>query len=432
MIGSESAVAFDALREADLHIDRLYLAGTKGTAGDDALGRLLPVGLQGGFRPRGSVRKKRVRLVALYTAGTEPDWPDHLDPETGIFTYYGDNRRSGSDLHHTKRSGNLLLRDVFEATHGLPEERAVVPPFLCFEKATPGRSVRFRGLLAPGTETMTSDEDLSAIWRHTKGARFQNYRATFTVLDVGIVQRRWLSSVLAGEPTTGPGCPEPWREWVEGRVYRPLVAPSTLTIRTKDDQLPDDPAGLEMLRMIRAHFDGRETDFEECAVAIWRMMAPATGKCAVTPPSRDGGRDAVGTYMLGPGADRVAVEFALEAKCYRETNSVGVKEMSRLISRIRHRQFGVFVTLSYFAKQVYEEVREDGHPIVMICGRDVVDSLRRKGYSDPERLRKWMDEGFSRNRNIDSVVDIGSSVSVDESMLDESRTTAVSNQMQRL
>ncbi|NKY59483.1 restriction endonuclease [Nocardia flavorosea] len=422
MIGSETAVAFDALREADLHIDRLYLGGAKGTAGDDALARLLPVGNQGGFRLKGSVMKKDVRLVALFTTGAEPDWPDQLDLETGIFTYYGDNRKPGSGLHQTTRSGNLLLRDVFEATHGLPEERAVVPPFLCFEKAAPGRSVRFRGLLAPGTETMTSDEDLSAIWRHTKGARFQNYRAFFTVLDVGIVERTWLTSVLRGEPTTGPGCPAPWREWVDGRVYRPLVAPSTLTIRTKDDQLPDDPAGWEMLRMIRAHFEGRETDFEECAVAIWRMMAPATGKCTVTLPSRDGGRDAVGAYLLGPGADRVAVEFALEAKCYKETNSIGVKEMSRLISRIRHRQFGVFVTLSYFAKQVYEEVREDGHPIAMICGRDVVEALRQKGYSDRERLRKWLDEGFPRTLHIDSVVGLGHSVGVGYSILDGSRS----------
>ena len=46
--------------------------------------------------------------------------------------------------------------------------------------------------------------------------------------------------------------------------------------------------------------------------------------------------------MLGPASDRLAVEFAVEAKCYGSANSVGVKEMSRLISRLRHREFGVF------------------------------------------------------------------------------------------
>lgn len=407
MVDIEAGVAFGDLSYSDLHVERLYLGGTRGTTADDPLAQLLPVGNQGGFRYKGSVQKRAVRVAVLYTSGAEADWPDRLDPETGVFTYFGDNRKPGSELHQTTRSGNLLLRDVFEATHGTPYDRLTVPPFLYFEKAAPRRSVRFRGLLAPGAATMTSDEDLSAIWRHTAGARFQNYRAIFTVLDVGVVRREWLQAVLDGEPTTGPSCPEPWREWVEGRVYKPLVAPSTLTIRTKEEQLPDDPVGWEMLRMIRAHFANRETDFEDCAVAIWRFMAPATGECTVTPPSRDGGRDAVGTYLLGPAADRVSVEFGLEAKCYRETNSIGVKEMSRLISRIRHRQFGVFVTLSYFAKQVYEEVREDGHPIAMICGRDVVEALRQKGYGDLERVREWLDKGFPPKSGIDSVVDMG-------------------------
>ena len=86
--------------------------------------------------------------------------------------------------------------------------------------------------------------------------------------------------------------------------------------------------------------------FEACAVDIWRRCAPATGAVDLTRPYRDGGRDAVGSYLLGPLHDRLAVQFALEAKCYALGNSVGVREMSRLISRLRFRQFGVFVTTS--------------------------------------------------------------------------------------
>jgi hypothetical protein len=44
----------------------------------------------------------------------------------------------------------------------------------------------------------------------------------------------------------------------------------------------------------------------------------------------------------------VKIDFALEAKCNAETNSVGVREVSRLISRLRHRNFDVFVTPAYF------------------------------------------------------------------------------------
>ena len=36
-------------------------------------------------------------------------------------------------------------------------------------------------------------------------------------------------------------------------------------------------------------------------------------------------------------------------------NSVGVKELARLISRIKHREFGVLVTTSYVNEQAYRE-----------------------------------------------------------------------------
>jgi len=55
-------------------------------------------------------------------------------------------------------------------------------------------------------------------------------------------------------------------------------------------------------------------------------------------------------HLLGPASDPVAVEFALEAKCYAANHGVGVRETSRLIFRLRHRQFGVLVTTSYLAR----------------------------------------------------------------------------------
>src|SRR5206468_8065824 len=99
----------------------------------------------------------------------------------------------------------------------------------------------------------------------------------------------------------------------------------------------------------------------------------------------DGGRDAIGRYLIGLGEDPVYAEFSLEAKCYRPpldgqaANTVGVKEVSRLISRIRHRQFGVLVTTSVIARQAYEEVREDRHPIVFFSGGDIVNTLLING-----------------------------------------------------
>ena len=176
--------------------------------------KLLPVGNQGGFRVAGSTMKDSVKLAVLYTTGSEPDWPDALDPYTGTFTYYGDNRRPGRALEGTPSRGNLLLSRVFARAHGDAAARVKVPPFLLFDKPGTGRDVRFRGLLAPGSDRLSGEEDLVAVWRTTGGVRFQNYQARFTVLDTPSVTRAWIDELVAGRPL-GSACPAAWRAWAE-------------------------------------------------------------------------------------------------------------------------------------------------------------------------------------------------------------------------
>jgi hypothetical protein len=382
-------VSFDALASADLVVDRTYASGTTGGLRDEPLSKLLPVRNLGGFRPHG----RPTKLVALYTSGEEPDWPDALDPYTGIFVYYGDNRSPGRALHDTPGRGNQLLSDVFEWTHAGAAERARVPPFLLFDKpGTGGRDVRFRGLLAPGSDRISSEEDLVAVWRTTRGERFQNYRARFTVLAVPRVLRTWIGQLIADDPL-GTNCPDPWRAWVESRAYAPLLAPPTVIIRSREQQQPL-PADRPLLELIVQHFSSRPHDFEQFAADLWRVSQPNVDRVDVTRPWRDGGRDAVGEYLLGPRADPVAVEFALEAKCYSPAHGVGVRETSRLISRLRHRQFGVLVTTSHLDTQAYREIREDGHPVVVLAGRDIVDMLKGRGLESAAALRHHLEDVY--------------------------------------
>jgi len=122
---------------------------------------------------------------------------------------------------------------------------------------------------------------------------------------------------------------------------------------------------------------------------------PHVSSVEVTRPSRDGGRDAIGEYRLGPGVDPVRLQFALEAKCYNpDGGGLGVKMVSRLISRIKHREFGVFVTTAYVGDQPYKEVREDGHPIVFLVGRDLVEILKKMGLSTPAALATYLDTEY--------------------------------------
>ena len=101
----------------------------------------------------------------------DADWPDFIDVYTGVFTYFGDNKRPGFELHDTPRRGNKLLQSCFTRLHNSPQQRVKIPPFLVFTKGSKGRDVVFRGLAAPGVEADPAD-DLVAIWRSKKGERF--------------------------------------------------------------------------------------------------------------------------------------------------------------------------------------------------------------------------------------------------------------------
>jgi hypothetical protein len=180
-----------------------------------------------------------------------------------------------------------------------------------------------------------------AVWRTKSGKRFQNYRARFTVLDAPVVSRQWIDGIVAGSPSDS-AAPTAWRRWVETGARRPLIVPRTLEYRTKAEQLPADGVGQQLIQLVRDYFLPRPHEFEHFAGAIARLMLPDVEALDVTRPSRDGGRDATGQLRIGTGAAAILVDFALEAKCYSLPNSVGVREVSRLIWRLRHRQFGIW------------------------------------------------------------------------------------------
>jgi hypothetical protein len=357
---------------------------------------LLPCGNQGGFRFKGRRSQHDYRLALLYTSGRDPDWPDELDVESGVFTYFGDNKNPGASLHETARGGNELLRFAFECLHREPPRRDRVPPFFVFRKASArGRDVHFLGLAVPGASDVEPMSDLVAIWRTQQGKRFQNYRATFTLLDVASISRDWIDELVEGNPL-GPTCPTAFRDWVEAGTYATLEAPRTKDFRSESEQLPA-PSDRPLITAIYDHYQPNPHNFEACAMELWRMVAnEAVSEITPTRPSADGGRDAYGLYSLGPPGDRIHLDFSLEAKCYAPGHGSGVRDIARLISRLRHRQFGVFVTTSHVGLQAYRELREDRHPVVVISGKDIAELLKAHGIGTVSAVRAWLGQLDSR------------------------------------
>ena len=112
---------------------------------------------------------------------------------------------------------------------------------------------------------------------------------------------------------------------------------------------------------------------------------------SLTRPWRDGGRDATGYYTIMGDSHKnypLRIDCALEAKCYDVSHGVGVRQMSRLISRIRYRQFGIMVTSSYVDSQAYQEVIEDGHPILIVTASDIAATLRKSSITSTN-IDEW-------------------------------------------
>lgn len=379
-------ISGEQLKQVDLIVDAVY-AGYKTERGGfaDPLVPLVGVSRQGGFRYRGT--KDRPTLLVLTSNLGEPEWPDQLDETTGTFVYFGDNRQPGRLLHDTPRFGNQLLRQIFDWAH--LGQRHLVPPILVFTTEGTGRSFRFRGLAVPGSPALASTEDLVALWKTTEGQRFQNYKATFTLLDEAVVPRAWVHAV--GQGHISELAPGAWTAWVASGGVRPLIAPRSQAIRSKAEQLPTGADDESLIDVIRQRYKDNPHGFEACAGVLTRLLLPDVSRLDLTRPWRDGGRDGIGRLRLGKGPASIVVDFALEAKCYGPKNSVGVRELSRLISRIKHREFGVLVTTSYVDKQAYQEVTDDGHPVILTTARDIVGLLRSAGVQTTEQVAAWLD-----------------------------------------
>jgi hypothetical protein len=145
--------------------------------------------------------------------------------------------------------------------------------------------------------------------------------------------------------------------------------------------------------MVHGHFAEDSYAFERFAMLIWQQFSPGSSM-EQTRPVADGGRDAIGALPLGPTTDPVRISFALEAKCYQRDNGVNVRETSRLISRLKHREFGVLITTSYVGRQAYEEIKDDGHPVAIVSGADVAQAVVSMGYPDETSLGVFLAGAF--------------------------------------
>ena len=402
-------IPFENLERSDLIVDAIYEGGSSKIK-DEPITKLLRIGNAGGFRYSGP--RNNLKFLVLYTSLENADWPDKLNLDNGVFQYYGDNKKGGQKLLETNKKGNQVLQNLFDSLHSSSNPRKKIPPIFIFEKHPTKksiRSVKFRGLCVPGTKDKSELEDLVAVWKSSKGSRFQNYLAFFTVLDVNTISRKWLDAL--DKYSASEHEPHVFKRWKEKGVYTPLTSSQTTDIKTIDEQLPKNKNEQALLATLFNHFpkdpNGKTTKegsrvFEYFAAEVYRMTDKNIEIDEITRGTKDGGYDATGRMKIGVNDDPIYVDFYLEAKCYnpgindKKRNTIGVSETSRLISRIRNRQYGVLVTTSAIGKDPYTQIRKDKHPIIFVSGGDIIKILiEKKGIKTRAELQKYLKTNFS-------------------------------------
>lgn len=390
-----------------LYIDAIYKSDSnRKNFSAEVLSKLLGVKNQGGFRYLG--KTETPNLVILFTSGEDIYWRDELDSSLGVLLYYGDNKTPGTDLHKTKLHGNEILRYIFELSSSSDiDKRKKIPPILVFKKTT-GRNVKFLGLAVPGIKGKPNKDWLTAVWGCNKnGDRFQNYKAYFTILNTSTgseyqngfgINLAWINDIEVGEAYNSIHAPIEWKKYILKENYSVLVSKKEKFVKTKEEQLPDDCNKMKMLNFLQQYFYSKDRgySFEKFAADLTQYMDDSVVDINVTRPYKDGGLDAEGRYRIFKNAENtVYVEFYLQAKCYAPANGVVVSDTARLISRIKNRQFGIMFTTSYIAKQAYEEILKDGHPIVIINGKNIIEYIFNElEIRTISELEKWLTNNY--------------------------------------
>ncbi|MGB0154951.1 MAG: restriction endonuclease [Verrucomicrobiales bacterium] len=297
------------------------------------------------------------------TGGDLNPWDDVVDLSNAEILYWGD-AKGGQAKKVDDFRGNVTLRKIYDYILG--GQYDLVPPILHFSKPKKG-VVQFNGLC------VLDNLDLS--WFDDQGQPVRNYHAKLTVLDCEEVCIDWLHHRVACDSPAlldkHPNCPESWLTYKKGN--KQPIDIWIKQIRSDSQQLPpvdsDDDKVLKQLVSLDPY------DFERVIVAIFKQMTDITHHVAGTKATGDGGFDFYGTFKL-PRPVGYEIAFRGEVKRYSRSTAVDPKSVSRLVARLNRKEYGIFVTTSYFTKQAQKEVLSDGYPVHLISGADLVNILK--------------------------------------------------------
>ncbi|MBK8503432.1 MAG: restriction endonuclease [Saprospiraceae bacterium] len=288
-------------------------------------------------------------------------WEDIVDFNSALIKYWGDakfhEKLSYDDFRGNQRllqTWHLILEGKFD----------LVPPILHFSKPKKG-IVKFNGLCV-----LTN---LELTWFEDRGNPVKNFRCELSILDTDQIDIGWLHyrAKCTAFDQLKIGGPDVWNDYIKGNIRKLDIW--SKSILSKAEQLP--PGKSKEATILSRLSDLTPTQFEVFVVELFKNLPHVNHKIVRTRPTADGGFDFYGEFSI-PYPVKYEIEFLGEAKKFARDTAVQTKHVSRLVARLNRGQFGIFVTTSYYTRQTQREVLEDGYPLRLFSGNDLVNILQ--------------------------------------------------------
>ncbi|MFD2568680.1 restriction endonuclease [Pseudotenacibaculum haliotis] len=309
-------------------------------------------------------------------------WEDIVDFNTSLIKYWGD-AKFHPKLGYQSFRGNKRLLQIWHAI--LDGNKKLIPPILHFSKPRKG-VVKFNGVC--------SLTNLETTWFEQKGNPVKNYRCELTILDIEEVEISWLHYRARCEDLSklNDSAPKTWKDYILGRTRKLDIW--SKSILSKENQLPPEKSKESGILLQLNQL--QPTQFEAVVVELFKNLPHVSHKIVRTRPTADGGFDFFGQFTI-PYPIKYEIDFLGEAKKFAKNNAVQPKHVSRLVARLNRGQFGIFVTTSYYTKQTQKEVLEDGYPVKLFSGIDLVNIVHELRLVDNGKIKKeWLESVFQK------------------------------------
>ena len=358
-----------------------------------------------------------------HKAGTDiTPWEDEFDPDHGRIRYFGDNKFSSQSAD--KAPGNELLLKTFFA-HSSPDEniRQTQGVPLIFLKRVEHNGRKKGNLMFQGFGIIESVELITQYDPKLEDPYFSNYvfnMCVFSLADEGeAFNWEWINARRNPNLTAKEAdvfAPKAWKRWIkEGvtglyKVRRNISVGKTIS--ESEQRVVPGSKEETILNQIYSYYQDKRHVFELLALRVTQEIFEESGVTFVpgwiTQKSGDRGIDFVARLDISSQMSALKIVVLGQAKCEKPNKPTNGVHIARTVARLKRGWFGVYVTTSYFSRNVQLEVMDDQYPIMLICGKKLAETVGKiifkKGISLHEFLEELNREYQSENRHTEDVL----------------------------